>query len=75
MNAFGVIIFHDTLWERNAADPYYKMWRRDNMGVPRLVEELRCAGYPVVTLNRDWGLSILQAIPNGESLARPSQDK
>ncbi len=69
MNPFGVVVFHDTLWDRNADDPYYKMWRRDGMGVPSLMEELRDAGYPIVTLNQNWGLSMIQAIPDGESLA------
>jgi predicted O-methyltransferase YrrM len=72
MNPFGVVVFHDTLWDRHATDPHYQQWRRDNMGVPRFVEELRSAGYPVVTINRDWGISLVQPKPHGESLAPAS---
>lgn len=72
MNEFGVVVFHDTLWDRNASDPRYQQWRRDNMGVPRFVEDLRTAGYPIVTINRDWGISMVQPRLHGESLASPT---
>jgi predicted O-methyltransferase YrrM len=57
---FGVVIFHDTLWEHNRDSKWY----RSDMGVPRLVDELRRQGYPVLTFHRDFGLSVLQ-LPRG----------
>jgi hypothetical protein len=30
------------------------------MGVPRFVEELRRKGHPVITIDRDCGLSLVQ---------------
>ena len=39
---FGVTIFHDTLWD---LDPDPK-WYRPDMGVPRLVEDLRKEDIP-----------------------------
>lgn len=71
MSPFGVVVFHDTLWDRFADDPYYRKWRRAGMGVPRLLEEIRLAGYPVITLDRDWGVTLVQAIPGGQSFAYP----
>lgn len=67
MRAFGIIVFHDTLWDRNHKDPYYAKWRRNNMGVPKLLEELRLQGYPVVTIDQDWGITLVQATVHGES--------
>jgi predicted O-methyltransferase YrrM len=65
VNPFGVVIFHDTLWDRRP-DP---RWQRDDMGVPRLVEEIRAQGYPVITLDRDFGVSLVQPTKSGQSLA------
>jgi hypothetical protein len=39
------------------------------MGVPAFVEELRAAGYPVITIDKDHGVSVVQARPGGASLA------
>ena len=64
--AFGIVIFHDTLWDRHRNDPYYRKWRRADMGVPRLLEEIRLQGYPVVTIDQDWGLTMVQALRHGE---------
>ena len=75
MSPFGVVVFHDTLWDRKADDPYYKKWRRDGMGVPGFIEELRCKGYPVITLDGDWGLSLIQATTKGVSLARQPESE
>ena len=47
---------------------------REDMGVPRFVEELRLAGQPVITLPRDFGVSIVQARPGGLSLLPPADD-
>ena len=44
------------------------------MGVPRFVEELRLAGQPVITLPRDFGVSIVQARPGGLSLLPPAAE-
>jgi predicted O-methyltransferase YrrM len=57
MSKFGVVAFHDTAWEVAAVDENI---RRSDMGVPRLVDELRQEGYPVITLPNDCGLSIVQ---------------
>lgn len=66
VNPFGGVIFHDTLWELRP-DPKYS---RADMGVPRFVEELRCEGYPVITLDRDFGVSLVQPVRSGVSLQR-----
>ena len=61
---FGVVVFHDTAWE--IAD--HQMQARPDMGVPRFVDELREAGYPVLTINRDYGVSLVQPTPGGRPL-------
>lgn len=61
---FGGVIFHDTLWDLRP-DPKYA---RSDMGVPRFVEELRRKGYPVITVDRDFGVSIVQPVRAGVSL-------
>jgi len=38
------------------------------MGVPRFVDELRLLGYPAITLDRDFGVSLIQSVRNGVSL-------
>ena len=55
---FGTVIFHDTAWD---IDPErWKGIRREDMGVPQFVDGLRQAGYPVITINNDFGVSIVQ---------------
>ncbi len=73
---FGSVIFHDTLWDLKP-DPRYA---RPDMGVPRLVEELRAQGYPVITLDQDFGVSMVQPVrqgvrlrPEGESQNRNTE--
>jgi len=61
----SVVIFHDTLWDIKP-DP---RWQRDDMGVPRFVDELRAAGYPVITIERDFGVSLVQPVKNGICLS------
>ena len=61
VSPFGLVVFHDTLWDLQPDSPY----SRADMGVPAFVEELRLAGYPVTTLNRDFGVSMVQPTPNG----------
>lgn len=64
VQAHGVVVFHDTMWERMRDNPLY----RADMGVPRFVEELRVLGYPVVTLSRDCGVSVVQPCRGGYPL-------
>jgi predicted O-methyltransferase YrrM len=56
MAPFGIVVFHDTIWNIQASAP------KDypNIGVPRFVEELRQQGYPVLTLENDHGVSLVQ---------------
>ncbi len=61
---FGSVVFHDTLWDLRP-DPRYA---RPDMGVPRLVDELREEGYPVITLDQDFGVSIVQPVKHGVKL-------
>jgi predicted O-methyltransferase YrrM len=62
---FGTVIFHDTMWGRRP-DP---AWSRSDMGVPRFVDELRQAGYPVITLAEHFGISIVQPRIGGVALS------
>jgi predicted O-methyltransferase YrrM len=64
VSGFGVVIFHDTIWELRPDSQY----SRDDMGVPAFVEELRVSGYPVTTLDRDFGVSLVQPTLNGVAL-------
>lgn len=64
---FGTVVFHDTLWGRAAASG----WNRDDMAVPRFVDELRRDGYPVVTFDRHYGISLVQPMKGGVSLSPP----
>ena len=61
VSPFGVVVFHDTIWDFGPAPQR----TRDDMGVPRFVDELREQGYPVVTLDRDYGTSIIQPVIGG----------
>jgi len=61
---FGVVVFHDTLWDISP-DP---RWQRADMGVPRFVDELRAAGYPAITINRDFGVTLIQPVTGGAKL-------
>ncbi|MBX3749527.1 MAG: class I SAM-dependent methyltransferase [Opitutaceae bacterium] len=64
LTATGVAVFHDTTWELHRDDPRY----RADMGVPRFVDDLRRQGFPVITLDRDCGLSLVQAPAGGRPL-------
>jgi len=64
VSEFGVVIFHDTIWDLRP-DP--KLSRAD-MGVPRFVDELRAAGYPVITIDQDFGVSLVQPRIGGVKL-------
>jgi predicted O-methyltransferase YrrM len=64
MQPFGVTVFHDTLWNLRPDPALY----RADMGVPRFVEELRQQGYPVVTIEQDFGVSLVQPALHGIAL-------
>ena len=61
---FGVVVFHDTLWDLQPESPY----ARADMGVPAFVEELRAQGYPVTTIDKDFGVSLVQPSIHGVPL-------
>jgi predicted O-methyltransferase YrrM len=61
---FGLVVFHDTFWDR-ASDPN---WRREDMGVPLFVDELRRRGYPVTTFDQHFGISLVQPTVGGVPL-------
>jgi predicted O-methyltransferase YrrM len=68
LSEFGVAVFHDTAWD---IDPVsWSQYNREDMGVPRFVEELRRAGYPVMTFPKDCGVSIVQPRVGGIPLQR-----
>lgn len=64
LSEFGVVVFHDTLWDLR---PDANMSRAD-MGVPRFVDELRAAGYPVITIDQNFGVSMVQPRAGGVKL-------
>jgi len=64
LSEFGVVVFHDTLWDLRP-DPHLS---RADMGVPRFVEELRAAGYPVITIDQNFGVSMVQPRRGGVKL-------
>jgi predicted O-methyltransferase YrrM len=65
VNPFGFVVFHDTLWDLKP-DPQYS---RADMGVPRFVDELRRDGYPVLTLDQNFGVSLVQPTRGGVPLS------
>ena len=65
LSEFGVVVFHDTLWDLR---PDKKLARTD-MGVPRFVEELRAAGYPAITIDQNFGVTLIQPRIGGVKLA------
>ncbi|OFW12102.1 MAG: hypothetical protein A3H96_03660 [Acidobacteria bacterium RIFCSPLOWO2_02_FULL_67_36] len=66
LREFGVAVFHDTTWD---IAPDHAL-NRDDMGVPRFVDELRRQGYPVITLDRHHGISLVQPTAGGVPLVR-----
>ena len=64
MNPFGVVVFHDTLWDIRPEPE----WQRDDMGVPRFVDDLRIAGYQVLTIDKDFGVTLVQPVVGGAKL-------
>jgi predicted O-methyltransferase YrrM len=65
LTSFSTAVFHDTIWDLRP-DPRYS---RADMGVPRFVEELRQQGYPVLTFERDYGVSLVQPRLSGIPLS------
>jgi predicted O-methyltransferase YrrM len=65
MHPFTVAVFHDTIWE---VGKVREEFRRDDMGVPRFVDELRAQGYPVITSPNNCGVSLVQPVIGGVRL-------
>ena len=61
---FGQVVFHDTLWDLKRDSKYF----RPNIGVPLFVDELREQGFPIITLDKDFGVSLVQPTRNGVGL-------
>jgi predicted O-methyltransferase YrrM len=66
VSRFGLVVFHDTIWDLRPLPEVIRT--RPAIGVPRFVDELRQLGYPVITLDRDYGVSIVQPIIGGIAL-------
>ena len=64
LSEFGVVVFHDTLWDLRP-DPNLS---RTDMGVPRFVDELRAAGYPAITIDQNFGVTMVQPRIGGVKL-------
>ena len=64
LTEFGVVVFHDTLWDLRPDGIH----DRADMGVPRFVDELRAAGYPVITIDQNFGVSLVQPRKGGVKL-------
>jgi predicted O-methyltransferase YrrM len=62
---FGIVMFHDTIWERYPDPP---RWARGDMGVPRFLDELRNEGFPVITIAEHFGISLVQPTRGGVPL-------
>lgn len=68
LRPWSVVVFHDSLWEIHRGVPHYDAIRNDKMGVPAFLESLRAEGYPLITLDADWGLTLVQPKPGSMSL-------
>ena len=57
----ALVCFHDSSWEHEGPWSRFsdKPWYREDMGVPRLLEELQAEGYESVTLPATPGLTVL----------------
>lgn len=71
---WSVVVFHDSLWDVHRGVPIYDEWRNEKMGVPAFLETLRQEGYPLVTIDADWGLTLVQPAI-GSALLVPSNPK
>ncbi|MDO8705863.1 MAG: hypothetical protein Q7J84_13045 [Sulfuricaulis sp.] len=71
MRPFGVVVFHDTIWDvKRGLDRTPEPTAGRRMGVPRFVEELRQAGYPVITIDQHCGITLVQPVQGGNRLSR-----
>jgi predicted O-methyltransferase YrrM len=68
---FGIVVFHDTVWDIRPDMP----GARPDMGVPKFVDELRRQGYPVLTLDRDFGVTLVQPTRLGIPLVKSPQQR
>lgn len=66
VTTFGLVVFHDTLWDVKPDTRY----ARADMGVPRFAEELRQQGYPLITLDKDFGVTLVQPTREGIPLSK-----
>jgi predicted O-methyltransferase YrrM len=69
---WSIVVFHDSLWEVHRGVPLYEKWRSDKMGVPTFLDTLRQEGYPLVTIDADWGLTMVQAV-KGSAVMVPAE--
>lgn len=61
---FAVVVFHDTMWGLSP----YREYAHPDMGVPRFVDELRACGYPALTINQEYGVTLVQPVVGGQQL-------
>ena len=61
---WGVAVFHDSLWEHITA-PHILEHKHPDTGVPAFLDELRQAGYPIITLQSGVGLTLVQGRRQG----------
>ena len=66
VSRFGVVVFHDTTWKISDKDFVV----REDLGVTRLLEELRADGYPLITIDRNYGVTLVQPTRGGVPLER-----
>ncbi|MFM8316161.1 MAG: hypothetical protein ACKOA8_17920, partial [Deltaproteobacteria bacterium] len=55
------VLFHDSGWEFNRRS----QWYRDDMGVPRFLNELKREGFQTVTVLDEAGLTVLDPTLGG----------
>jgi predicted O-methyltransferase YrrM len=74
LGPWSIVVFHDSLWEVHRGVSLYEEWRSEKMGVPAFLENLRKEGYPLVTIDADWGLTMVQGV-KGSGAMVPLQRK
>ena len=75
LGPWSIVVFHDSLWEVHRGVPIYEEWRSEKMGVPAFLETLRKEGYPLVTIDADWGLTLVQAVKGSACLVPRDSDR
>ena len=76
LNRGALVAFHDSSWEHEGPWERYskEKWYREDMGVPRYLEELQAQGYESVTLPATPGLTVMY--PSAEKFPfRASQQR